>query len=157
MQKLNATACVTPASLVLLLALISVLSSCATGQPKDDAHRDSAIPDKTEPVDSATRAEFEAAMKLLDAGNYEKGIEQLKLLTQHAKSNTAPYINLAIAYQKVGDLAAAEGNLKLALAINPDHPVANNEIGLVYRRTGRFAEAKTTYEQILVKTHWCPD
>jgi Tfp pilus assembly protein PilF len=152
MHRLNPTACAATVRIVLLLALAGALAGCAAGQPKDDAHRDSPAPDKTEPVDSDVRAEFEAAMKLLHAENYEKGIEQLKQLTQRAKNNTAPYINLAIAYQKVGDLAAAEENLKLALAINPDHPVANNEVGLLYRRTGRFAEAKTTYEKILVKT-----
>ena len=153
MHRLNHTAYATPARIVLLLAMAGFLAACAVGQPKDDAHRDSAVPpDKTERVDSDVRAEFEAAMKLLEAENYAKGIEQLKQLTQRAKGNTAPYINLAIAYQKIGDLAAAEENLKLALAINPDHPVANNEVGLLYRRTGRFSEAKTAYERILVKT-----
>lgn len=152
MHRLDHSPCATPARILLLLAMVGALAGCAVGQPKDDAHRDSAAPPKTEPVDSDVRAEFEAAMNLLEAGNYAKGIEQLNRLTQRAKGNTAPYINLAIAYQKVGDLAAAEENLKLALAINPDHPVANNEIGLLYRRTGRFAEAKTAYERTLVKT-----
>src|SRR4030065_709361 len=62
-----------------------------------------------------------------------------------------PYINLAIAQHNTGKLDAAEENLKKALAIDPDHPVANNEYAIVQRRTGRFAEARKTYERILAK------
>lgn len=152
MHKLNEYAYTSPTGLGLVLALVVALTGCAVSQPKDDAHREVATPDKTEQVDADARADFDAAMKLLDAENFEKGIEQLNQLTQRAKNNTAPYINLAIAYQKVGNLAAAEDNLKKALAINPDHPVANNEYGLLYRRTGRFAEAKMTYERALEKS-----
>ena len=37
----------------------------------------------------------------------------------------------------------------LALEANPDHPVAHNELGIVYRKTGRFAEARASYEAAL--------
>jgi tetratricopeptide (TPR) repeat protein len=153
MLKLDNFAYAPPIGTGLVLVFLAALAGCAVGQPKDDVHPDAAAtaPDRIEHVDADVRAEFEAAMKSLNAENFEKGIEQLNLLTQRAKTNTAPYINLAIAYQKVGNLAAAEENLKKALAINPDHPVANNEIGLLYRRTGRFPEAKMSYERALVK------
>ena len=133
----------------LVLALVLALAGCAVSQPKDEPHRDTITPEKTEQVDSKLRDDFDEAMKSLEAGNLDKGIAQLNQLTQRAKTNTAPYINLAIAYQKQGNLGAAEEDLKKALAINPDHPVANNEYGLLYRRTGRFAEAKKAYERAL--------
>jgi len=66
-------------------------------------------------------------------------------------NSTARYINLAIAQQDLGKFEAAEENLKKALAIAPEHPVANNEYGILYRRTGRFAEARKTYEAVLKK------
>ena len=40
-------------------------------------------------------------------------------------------------------------SLGKALAINPDHPIANNELGMVYRRKGRFADARASYEKAL--------
>jgi len=46
-------------------------------------------------------------------------------------------------------LEAAERNLRLALSNNPDHPIANNELGIVLRKTGRFAEARKHYQAAL--------
>ncbi len=152
MHKLDRFVYASPAGIGLVLTFVLVLAGCAASQPKDEAHREVTTADQVEHVDSGVRADFDAAMKLLEAENYEKGIEQLNQLTQRAKTNTAPYINLAIAYQKLGNMAAAEENLKKALAINPDHPVANNEYGLLYRKTGRFSEAKMAYEKTLVKS-----
>jgi lipoprotein NlpI len=36
-----------------------------------------------------------------------------------------------------------------ALALNPDHPIAHNELGIVFRKSGRFDEAKKSYEAAL--------
>ncbi len=149
MDKRNHYTCASTPSLGLLLVFVIALAGCAVSQPKEDAHRDIVTPDKTEQVDSKVRDDFDEAMKSLEAGNLDKGIAQLNQLTERSKTSTAPYINLAIAYEKQGNPEAAEQNLKKALAINPDHPVANNEYGLLYRRTGRFAEAKKAYERTL--------
>jgi tetratricopeptide (TPR) repeat protein len=99
------------------------------------------------------KQDFERAVQLLQTGEVEKGIEMLTRLTQHplAGTHTAPYIDLAIAYQKLGKLEQAEESLDKALTINPQHPVANNEYGLVMRKTGRFAEARSAYETALDK------
>lgn len=135
----------------LVAALSAWLVGCATQAPKDEAQPGATPSAVVESVDPDVRADFEAAMKVLNAQNYEKGIELLSKLTERAKSNTAPYINLAIAHQKLGNLSQAEDNLKKALNLNPDHPVANNEYGLVYRKTGRFSEARQAYERALDK------
>jgi Flp pilus assembly protein TadD len=55
-------------------------------------------------------------------------------------------IDLGIAYHRQGDLDVAEKYLLQALEFNANHPVAHNELGIVYRKTGRFAEAKQQYE-----------
>ena len=44
---------------------------------------------------------------------------------------------------------AAEAHLLQALELNPDHPVAHNELGIIYRKTGRFAQARSSYEAAL--------
>ena len=65
-------------------------------------------------------------------------------------------INRAIAQAKLGNLKLAENDLKHALELEPGHPVANNEYGLLYRRTGRFSEARQLYENLLVKYPYYP-
>jgi len=48
------------------------------------------------------------------------------------------------------DLLLAGGILLLlALEANPNHPIAHNELGIVYRKRGRFAEARQSYEAAL--------
>lgn len=97
--------------------------------------------------------DFLRALQHLQAEEYEQGIALLVPLSEHpqAQANTAPHINLAIAYRRVEKFKQAEASLQKALDINPDHPVANNEYGMLLRRTGRFEEARGVYEQIVVK------
>lgn len=97
------------------------------------------------------RADFEAAMKALEADDLENGIALLEKVTAAAPNATAPFVNLAIAYGKASKLERAEEALKQAIRLNPDHPVANNEFGILYRKTGRFQEARTAYEKVLEK------
>jgi Flp pilus assembly protein TadD len=49
----------------------------------------------------------------------------------------------------VNDLERAEASIKRALELNPRHPVANNELGILYRRSGRFEKARKSYEKAL--------
>lgn len=102
-------------------------------------------------VDLDVREDFDAALRLLQDERYEQGIELLNKVIQGSHNNSAPYINIAMAYEKIGDMKRAEENFEKALEINPGHPVANNEYALLLRRTGRYAEARTHYETLLQK------
>jgi Tfp pilus assembly protein PilF len=140
----------------LLAVLAGSVASCAVSQPAPDARRvpegkSEFVSNESTNVGSDVRADFDDAMKYLREEDYEKGIVLLTKVTARSQSNTAPYINLAIAYRETGNLPLAEENLKKALALNPEHPVANNEYGMVYRKTGRFPEAKAAYEKTLEK------
>ena len=88
---------------------------------------------------------YEALNYLLD-GQLEQGIVILEKVAAAAPLVTAPRIDLGMAYHRQGNLDAAERNLLQALDLNADHPVAHNELGIVYRKTGRFAAAKRHYE-----------
>jgi tetratricopeptide (TPR) repeat protein len=100
-------------------------------------------------ISGEARAQYESAMQLLEQERYEQGIALLVQVVAKAPDVTAPYINLGIAYERLGDLEHAEASLKKALALNPGHPVVYDELGLLYRQTGRFAAARESYEKAL--------
>ena len=100
-------------------------------------------------VSSEVRADYDRALQLLARDDSAPGIELLVKVTESEPAAIAPHIDLGIAYARAGELDRAEESLGRALAINPDHPVANNELGMVLRREGRFAEARAAYEKAL--------
>jgi tetratricopeptide (TPR) repeat protein len=98
-------------------------------------------------VDPEVRRDFNTAIGLLEQEKYPEAIRLLRAVTGRTSRFTAPFINLGIAYARTGELEKAEENLKKALEINRRHPVANNELAMVYRKTGRFQEAREHYER----------
>jgi len=140
-------------ALVLALAALAA-AACATPSSRPVApveSRDDAGFTITEEVhlSGEARAQYDAAVRLLEQQQYQQGIALLVELTAKAPQLTAAHINLGIAYARLDDLERAEASLKRALELNPRHPIAHNELGMVYRRTGRFAEARASYEQAL--------
>jgi tetratricopeptide (TPR) repeat protein len=146
----------------LLAVMLVAMAGCAGGgQPKIDSAQ--AKGSAGQPADAEVgivlvedavigpdvQADFDAAMERLVAEDYENGIELLKKVVKRSPNATAPYINIAIAKNRLNQLELAEDNLKKALSINPDHPVANNEYGQLCRKAGRFAEARQVYERTL--------
>jgi Flp pilus assembly protein TadD len=100
-------------------------------------------------IDDDARLDYDRALELLDQGRTQDGIALLQTVAEAAPNLSAPHIDLAIAYHREGDFTAAETHLKQALAINPLHPLALNELGIVYRKTARFALARQSYQAAL--------
>jgi Tfp pilus assembly protein PilF len=86
---------------------------------------------------------------MMNEGEFGGAIELLEKVIEQSPGVTAPYINLAMAYERVDKPEKAEQHLKTALTMVPQHPVASNEYGLLLRKAGRFAEARTLYEKTL--------
>jgi Tfp pilus assembly protein PilF len=59
------------------------------------------------------------------------------------------HVNLAIIFANREDFLAAEASLKAALAIDSEHAIALNRLGMVLRQQGRFEEARAAYEQAI--------
>ena len=76
----------------------------------------------------------------------------LESVVEREQRLPAPYVNLAISQRRTGDEEAAEQNLIKALKLDLHHPVANNELGLLYRKAGKFSAARTAYENA-IKEH----
>jgi len=102
-------------------------------------------------MDEATRRDFDRAVVMLKAEDYDQAIDLLEKVIERSPGVTAPYIDTAIAYQRLGKPERAEQQLKTALELFPDHPVASNEYGLLCRKAGRFAEARKTYERAIAR------
>lgn len=138
-----------------MLLLSALLAACAGGQPKKVEIQAENPAVKISPK---VRADFSAAMQAIKTSDYDKAVKLLNQVIAQSPDNPVPYINLAIVYIKAQKLTLseeyltlAEKNLKQAIKIDPENPVANNEYALLYRKTGRFAEARQIYERTLTK------
>jgi tetratricopeptide (TPR) repeat protein len=100
-------------------------------------------------MDKASRKDFNRAVAILEEKDYGKAIGLLEKIIEQSPGVTAPYIDIAIAYERIGKPEKAEEYLKTALKLFPAHPAACNEYGLLYRRTGRFADARAIYEKAI--------
>src|SRR4030066_1451047 len=100
-------------------------------------------------MDEASRRDFDRAVAMLKNQDYGRAIDLLEKVIERSPGVTAPYIDIAIAYQRTGKPERAEENLQTALKLFPGHPVACNEYGLLYRKTGRFAEGRAIYEKAI--------
>lgn len=102
-------------------------------------------------VDAGVEQDFSKAIKLLTQGDNELAATILNSVIEREQRLPAPYVNLAIAYNRMGKTDEAEKNLISALKLDIGHPVANNELGLLYRKAGKFKAARTAYENAIQK------
>jgi len=137
--------------LVLVLALISGCAAAKKGPAMTrlkDGREGFVIQEKTT-MDAKSRGEFQRAVALMNEGKNDAAIELLTRVIGRSPGVSAPYIDIAIAYRRTGKPELAEQNLKTALGLVPNHPVASNEYGLLLRKGGRFTEAREIYEKAI--------
>ena len=167
LRRLQTRTC---AGFAVLAMVLSVLAGCATdGKVKAASVADKSSVSAKPPVarlvdgregfiitevptmDEASRRDFDRAVAMLKDQDYGQAIDLLEKVIKQSPGVTAPYIDIAIAYLRVGKPEQAEEHLQTALTLFPGHPVACNEYGLLYRKTGRFAEARAIYEKAIAR------
>jgi Tfp pilus assembly protein PilF len=157
----------------LLVVVLALLAGCATqgkikpapAEPAVEARAAARGPSATQledgregfmiteipRMDQAAREDFQRAVAMLAAHDDTRAIELFEKVIRQSPGVTAPYIDVAIAYERTGKPEKAEKHLKTALSLVPDHPAACNEYGLLCRKAGRFGEARTMYEKALAR------
>ncbi len=152
-----------------MLVVLLILAGCATEKKAKLAHvpevsvakgpsvehleggRAGFIITEVPKLDEAARRDFDCAVALLKEQDYGPAIALLEKVIEQSPGVTAPYIDMAIACQRIGKPERAEEHLKKALELFPGHPAACNEYGLLLRKAGRFAEARTMYEKVITR------
>lgn len=131
--------------------LCLVLTACVGGNVKDDSDGQARSVREHVDIDSDVEQDFARAIKLLQSDNNAQAAVVLQSVIEREQRLPAPYVNLAIANKRLGNMKQAEQNLVSALKIDIGHPVANNELGLLYRKAGKFNAARTAYENAINK------
>ena len=134
-------------SVLLALALVSC-GGAPTTRPEATTVEQTKL--TVADIDSDTQEAFDEALGLLKEEKYDAAISLLNQLVENEQRFAAPYVNLGMAYLKKDERKLAEENLRKALDIDLGHPVANNELGLLYRKQGRFDEARKAYQNALI-------
>ncbi len=146
----------------LLLTMMNILflSACTQKQIRQEKNQPVVIREKPAQVvvTDEVQEKFEQAVALLqqkpDNVNTQKAIDLLTLVVADEKQLPAPYVDLAMAYLRQPENTPlrnkhAEENLISALKLEIGHPVANNELGLLYRKEGRFKAARVAYQNAI--------
>ncbi|GMG86394.1 tetratricopeptide repeat protein [Biformimicrobium ophioploci] len=127
----------------LTVVLVSLVLGACAGNPPGGR---TAIDPASVRVSGGVSRDFERSLEYLRGERYEEAIGILEPLVQRESRLPAPYVNLGIAYYRVGDEKSAEEAFVKALAVRAGHAAASNELGALYRRQGRFEEARTIYQ-----------
>jgi len=135
--------------IVLYLTIIG-LSSCVMETTKPSA-QDSSQKAQSVEVDSDVEDDFNAALVHLKATEYDAAIVLLEKVIAEEKRVSAPFTNLGMAYNKKGDEKKAEEYFLMAVNVELTNPVANNQLGLLYRKKGQFNDAKKAYTNALTE------
>ena len=129
----------------LILFFVILLSACSgNGIREDDDGIGKGVPFYN--VDASVEKDFNYAVSLMQSGDYPLAVTILKTVVAREKRLPAPFVNLAMAYNKLDEKHLAEDNFVISLKLDKANAEANNELGMIYRKAGKFKEAKTAYE-----------
>ncbi|WP_444900435.1 tetratricopeptide repeat protein [Microbulbifer sp. VAAC004] len=132
---------------VFLWVVTLFLAACAGVQTKPGKVSDYS----SVRVSGSVSRDFERSLEFLADKEFVRAIELLETVVEREQRLPAPYINLGIAQIQVAEEKKAEEAFLKALEIDAEHPVATNELAVLYRKQGRFADARKIYVNALAE------
>jgi tetratricopeptide (TPR) repeat protein len=138
----------------LLLPIgVLVVTGCAGSGPKPDAA--AGQDQQGEPVareqrvlpeiPPAAQTLYEQAVAVMASGDFVDAELRLKEFLLQYPDYPGAHVNLAIIHSQNENDVAAQAAIDAALALDPSHPAALNQQGLLLRRNGKFIEAEAAY------------
>ncbi len=88
---------------------------------------------------------FEQATAVMAAGDFLDAELRFQEFLLRYPNYPGAHVNLAIIHVNNGDEARAQAAIDAALAIDPEHAPALNQLGMLLRRNGKFLEAEAAY------------
>jgi len=141
-------------SLIALSLGMLLLSGCGGfGAPKDPSgSQQGAGPnaggtgdDSARVIPSAALTMFEQAAASLAAGDLPDAELRFKEFLLQYPEYPGAHVNLAIIHVTNNNDDAARASIEAALALDPNHAAALNQLGMLLRRNGKFLEAEAAY------------
>ena len=136
---------------LILLGVLLATAGCATTgdsqRPQQRAERGAsgeAVEDQPE-IPARAQTMFEQAASVMAAGDLIDAELRFKEFLLEYPQYPGAHVNLAIIHTENGDDDEARAALDAALAIDPAHAVALNQLGMLLRRNGNFLEAEAAY------------
>jgi len=136
---------------LLIAATILVVAGCASsgsgptkrGGPDAEvvAGEQAALP----PIPPQALTLFEQAVAIMASGDFLDAELRFKEFLLQYPAYPGAHVNLAIIHSENGNEEAARAAIDAALALNPTHPAALNQQGMLLRRNGKFIEAEAAY------------
>lgn len=90
---------------------------------------------------------FQRGNKLYEEGEYEKAIHTYEEAININSTQWGYYLNLGLAYKKMGKKEKAVTAFKQAVELNPQSYSSNKELGEILAKSGNFGEAKKFYQK----------
>lgn len=148
--------CVGGALLLVLCACSSVPQKNAPAQTATPAPADAPLvlianpySQQTDSTPAAAKKQFSEAQVAMQAEDWANATRILQNLTQNYPNLSGPHVNLGIIAWRENKLEEAESHFSQALAVNPLNNDAYNQLAVLLREQGRFAEAEQWYLKAL--------
>ena len=135
---------------VFALAVLA-LAGCAGGgiakskAPVSEAQRAEAGDSLSPEIPPQALTLYEQAAASMAGGDFVDAELRFKEFLLQYPEYPGAHVNLAIIHANNENSAAARSALDAALALNPNHPAALNQLGMLLRRNGKFLEAEAAY------------
>ena len=137
---------------LLMPAAVLLLAGCASSGPKPTEPEGGGaryVPGlegaELPEIPAQAQTLYEQAVAVMAAGDFLDAELRFKEFLLRYPDFPGAHVNLAIIHSQNGNDQATQTAIDAALALNPNHPSALNQQGMLLRRNGKFIEAEAAY------------